>query len=253
MADHSKSLKRGNITVTGQQSIEGIRLMDQAEGMQVQSIAPNGVPDQAQGVPEEKVLKQSEVDGLVGRLKQEAYEKGKRDALVHNAQNVQPQQGGQTMGGMPQITDDHVRQLIADEAQKQAHMAGVQQTLSNFVDQLKTGKDKYSDFDETVAKLGNFQKIPHIVKMATETGVAGDVIYELGRNPGKVASLTTLAYIDPHLAEQEMKKLVDSIKMNEQANQEPSAAEPLSQVKPSTVGTDNGQTTVRDLRKKYKA
>lgn len=240
--------------MTGQQSIEGIRLMDQAEGMQVQGTATNGMPDQmAQSVPEEKVLKQSEVDALALRLKHEAYEKGKRDALAQNIQNAQSQQGGQSMGGMPQVTDDHIRQLIADEAQKQSQMAGVQQTLTNFVDQLKTGKEKYSDFDETVAKLGNFQTIPHIVKMATETGVAGDVIYELGRNPGKVASLTTLAYINPHLAEQEMKKLVDSIKMNEQANQEPTAAEPLSQVKPSTVGTDNGQTTVRDLRKKYRA
>ncbi|MDD5212365.1 MAG: hypothetical protein PHV62_08105, partial [Sulfuricurvum sp.] len=112
-------------------------------------------------------------------------------------------------------------QMIADEAHKQAQMAGVQSTISNFVEQMKAGKDKYSDFDETVDKLGNFQQMPHIVKMATDTGIAGDVIYELGRNPGKVASLTTLAYINPHLAEHEMKKLVDSIKVNQQASQEP--------------------------------
>jgi hypothetical protein len=236
--------------VTGQQSIEGIRLMDQAEGMQHQSsIAPMATPIQAQGVPEEKVLKQSEVDELVFRLKHEAYEKGKRDAHVQNPQSaLEP--AGQSMGGMPQVTEDHVRQMIADEAQKQTQMAGVQQTLSNFVDQMKAGKGKYSDFDETVAKLGNFQNIPHIVKMATDTGIAGDVIYELGRNPGKVASLTTLAYINPQLAEHEMKKLVDSIKTNDQASKEPSVSEPLSQVKPSTVGTDNGSNSVRDLRRK---
>jgi hypothetical protein len=222
--------------------------MDLAEGNQVQNNVPNGVPAQAQGVPEEKVLKQSEVNELLVRLKHEAYEKGKMEAQAIHAQ-AQPQQA-QQMGGMPQITDDHVRQLIADEAQKQSQMQGVQQTLSNFVDQMGSGKEKYSDFDETVAKLGNLQHIPHIVKMAADTGMSGDVMYELGRNPGKVASLTTLSYINPHLAEQEMKKLVDSIKANQEGNKETSAAEPLSQVKPSTVGTDNGSNSVRDLRKK---
>jgi hypothetical protein len=226
--------------------------MDQAEGMQHQNIAQPVVPPQAQGVPEEKVLKQSEVNELLVRLKHEAYEKGKLDALAQNTQ-MPRSETPQQMGGMPQITDDHIRSLISDEAQKKADMAGVQQTLSNFVDQMGSGKDKYSDFDETVAKLGNLQHIPHIVKMAADTGIAGDVMFELGRNPGKVASLTTLAYINPHLAEQEMKKLVDSIKANEQGSQEPSAREPLSHAKPSTVGTDSGQTTVRDLRKKYRA
>lgn len=223
--------------------------MDQAEGMQ-QNIAPNAVPNQAQGVPEEKVLKQSEVNELVGRIKHEAYEKGKREALTQSTQDVRPQNGAQSMGGMPQFTEEQIRQIIADEAQKQAQMDGVKNTISNFVNQMEAGKGKYSDFDETVAKLGNLQTIPHIVKMATDTGIAGDVIYELGRNPGKVASLTTLAYINPDLAMQEMKKLVDSIKVNEQASKEPSVNEPLSQVKPSTVGTDNGSNSVRDLRRK---
>ena len=223
--------------------------MDQAEGMQHQDIAPTGTPNQMQGMQEEKVLKQSEVNELVGRIKHEAYEKGKREAQAATSTNVLH---GTNLGGMPQVTDDHIRQLIADEAQKQTQLAGVHQTLSNFVQQMGAGKGKYSDFDETVAKLGDFKTIPHIVKMATETGNAEDVMYELGKNPGKVASLTTLAYINPHLAEHEMKRLVDSIKANQKASEEPSAKEPLSHIKPSTVGTDNGQTTVRDLRKKYR-
>lgn len=228
--------------------------MEQAEGMLNQNIAPSGTPPMAQGVPEEKVLKQSEVNELVGRIKHEAFEKGKREALAAQTQSVpqQPPQVGQAqqMGGMPQVTEDHVRQMIADEAQKQTHLAAAHNMLSNFVSQMSTGKGKYSDFDETVANLGNLQSIPQVVQLATDTGIAGDVMYELGRNPGKVASLTTLAYINPHLAKAEMKKLADSIKTNQQASDSPSAAEPLSQVKPSTVGTDNGSNSVRDLRRK---
>lgn len=243
--------------MTGQQSIEGTRLMDQAEGMQHQDIAPMGAQAQNQDGSSEKVLKQSEVNELLVRLKQEAYDKGKRDAaMVSNQMQMQSQ--GQPpltpqpqMGGMPQVTEDQIRQMIADEAQKQSHLARVQNTIDNFTQQMHAGKGNYSDFDETVANLGNLQAIPQVVQLAAESGIAGDVMYELGRNPGKVASLTTLAYINPHLAQIEMKKLADSIKKNQQDSKSPTAAEPLSQVKPSTtVGTDNGSNAVRDLRKR---
>lgn len=219
--------------------------MDEAAGMQQQGMVPGGMPEGVQDVPPEKVLKQSEVNELIGRIKHDAYSKGLREGMT--------QQPTQNMGGMPQLTEEQVRQMIADESQKSAQMTAAHQTLANFANQMNTGKGKYSDFDETVANLGDLKNISHVVELATDTGIAGDVMYELGRNPGKVASLTTLAYINPHLAKIEMKKLSDSIKTNEKGSEAPSVAEPLSQVKASTVGTDNGSKTIRDLRKKYKA
>lgn len=226
--------------------------MDEAAGMQQSNAVPM-TPDQTQGVPEEKVLKQSEVDELVFRLKQEAYQKGLRDAKQTSPESMKigdSTQLGGGMGGMPQITEDQVRQMISDEAHKQNQLASAQQMLGNFAQQMGTGKSKYSDFDETVGHLGDLRSIPQVIELATGTGIAGDVMYELGKNPGKVASLTTLAYINPQLAKLEMKKLADSIKTNEQASDAPTANEPLSQVKPSTVGKDNGSNAVRDLRRK---
>jgi len=220
--------------------------MDLAEGNQGQS-ASAGTAPVVQDVQQEKMLKQSEVNELVGRLKQEAYAKGLRDAQGQSSPAPQ-----QSMGGMPQITEDQVRQMIADEAQKQSQMAAAHNTLNSFVQQMSSGKGKYSDFDETVATLGDMKNLPHIVEMAADTGIAGDVMYELGKNPGKVASLMTLAYINPHLAKSEMKKLSDSIKQNQTAQETPQAKEPLSQIKSSTVGMDNGMPTVRDLKKKYR-
>lgn len=228
--------------------------MDQAVGMQHQNIVPDAANSQVQEA-NERLLSQSEVNDLVGKAKHAYYEKGKRDALEEStrAQQPPPQNGGGSMGGMPQLTEEQVRQMIADEAQRQNQVAAAHGMLTNFANQMGTGKGKYSDFDETVANLGDLRNISHVVQLATETGIAGDVMYELGRNPGKVASLTTLAYINPQLAKAEMKKLADSIKTNEQAKDVPSVDEPLSQVKPSTVGTDSGSKTVRDLRKKYRA
>lgn len=224
--------------------------MDQAEGTQAQNIAPVGNTPVVQDGQQEKLLKQSEVNELVGRIKHEAYSKGMRDAQQSAPQSQPAPAAGQSMGGMPALTDEQVRQIIADENTKQAQMAAAHNTLNSFAQQMSAGKGKYSDFDETVAKLGELRHYPHIVQMATDQGNAADIMYELGRNPGKVASLTTLAYINPDLAKLEMKKLADSIKVNEQGSNAPTAPEPLSHLKPSTVGTDNGSYSVRDLRKK---
>ncbi len=225
--------------------------MDQAEGMQHQDIAPTGTIPLGQDA-QEKLLRQSEVNELLGKAKHAAFERGKREALEQSSMQNAPNGGG-NMGGMPQLTEEQVRQMIADEANRQTQVSQAHSVLNNFAQQMVAGKGKYSDFDETVGKLGDMGKYPYIVQLATEQGNAGDIMYELGRNPGKVASLTTLAYINPDLAKIEMKKLGDSIKVNDQAQESPSVNEPLSQVKPSTVGTDNGSRTIRDLRKKYRA
>lgn len=224
--------------------------MDLAEGMQVQNTVPPVVSSEGQDSSAEKLLKQSEVNELVGRKKHEAYTQGLRDAQASLSSMQSAAPAAQSMGGMPAITEDHVRQMIADEHQKQTNMAAVHNVLSNFANQMGSAKDKYSDFDETVGKLGDLKNIPHVVQLAAESGIAGDVMYELGRNPGKVATLTTLAYVNPDLAKYEMKKLTDSIKTNQESSKSPDIAEPLSQVKPSAVGTDNGSNSVRDLRRK---
>lgn len=207
----------------------------------------SAVPDvTAPAEVQEKMLRQSEVNDLIGKAKHAYFEKGRRDAHAEHAQ----QSTSGNLGGMPQLTEDQVRQMIADEAHKQTNIQAAHSMLSNFSTQMGASKSKYSDFDETVGNLGNLQNMPHVVHMAAETGMAGDIMYELGKNPGKVATLTTLSYVNPHLAKVEMQKLAESIKKNDEARQSPEAQEPLSRMSSSTVGTDNGSHSIRDLRKK---
>jgi len=216
--------------------------MDVAEGTQIQNIVPQEVLTSIPGqdVQNEKMLKQSEVNELVGRIKHEAYSKGLKDGGVAPAPS---------MGGMQQFTDEQIRQIVAEETQKQTQTAAAHNMLANFAQQLDGGKNKYSDFGETVAGLGDLRNIPHIVQLATETGMADDVLYELGKNPGKVATLTILSSLNPQLAKIEMQKLKDSIVKNQDASKSPEVPDPLSQITPSTVGTDSGSKTVKDLRK----
>ena len=217
--------------------------MDLADNAQDQNIVTPEVPAQT---PQEKLLKQSEVNELIGRVKHDAYSKGLRDAGVQS----QPQS---SMGGMPQITEDQIRQMVSDEAQKQHQIGAAHSMLSNFAQQMGGGKEKYSDFDETVAGLGDLKNIPHIVQLATETGMADDVLYDLAKNPTKIATLTILSSIDPRLAKVEAQKLKDSIVKNRSASDSQEVAAPLSQITPSTVGTDNGKMSMKDLRQKYRS
>jgi hypothetical protein len=222
---------------------EGIGEMEVAEGTQIQDVAPTEVVSSIQGhdAPAEKMLKQSEVNELVGRIKHEAYTKGLREGGVAQ----QPS----SMGGMPQVTEDQIRKLISDEAQKQTQTAAAHSMLANFAQQMDGGKTKYSDFGETVAGLGDLRNIPHIVQLATETGMADDVLYDLGKNPKKVATLTILSSLNPELAKIEAQKLKDSILKNQAASKSPEVPDPLSQITPSTVVTDNGSRSVKDLRR----
>lgn len=203
--------------------------------------------------PQEKLLKQSEVNEIIGSAKREAYEKGKRESLAEyqksQAHVQQPNyNANQTIGGMPQLSDEKIRQLINEEAQKMTNMAVAQKIANEFTQKMMAAKDKYPDFEQVVGEL-NLVDMPQIVNWANSLDNTADVMYELAKYPEKLSSVTVLAYTNPRKATVLLQKLSDSIKQNESALKQPSASEPLSQIKPSTTGTDNGSRTVSDLRK----
>lgn len=203
--------------------------------------------------PQEKLLKQSEVNEIVGSAKREAYEKGKRESLAEYQKSQalvqQPNyNANQTIGGMSQLSDEKIRQLINEEAQTMTNMAVAQKIANEFTQKMMAAKDKYPDFEQVVGEL-NLVDMPQIVNWANSLDNTADVMYELAKYPEKLSSVTVLAYTNPRKATVLLQKLSDSIKQNESALKQPSASEPLSQIKPSTTGTDNGSRTVSDLRK----
>lgn len=206
-----------------------------------------------QSMHQEKVLTQSEVNDLIGRKKAEAYEQGKREALAQfqPAPQAQQQQVSQ-MGGMQQFNPDQLRNMVAEEAQRQlqyhAQMAQGERIANEFTQKMMSAKDKYPDFEQVVSGL-DFSKIPQIVQLANGSENTADIMYDLAQNPHKIANLLTLANTDPRLAHQGMQKLSASIKQNQSVENQKNAREPLSQVTPSITGTDNGSQTISDLRK----
>lgn len=197
---------------------------------------------------QEKVLKQSEVDKIVGNVKRETLEKARREyeSKMQMAQTPPATQSyNENQVSMP---EEQLRRMINEEAQKQANYAAANRVAQEFISKLEATKSKYPDFEEKVSAL-NLPSIPQIVGIANSMDNTGDIMYEIANNPSKFASVMVLAHTAPHLAEAELRRLSDSIKKNEAAAKQPTANEPLSQVKPSITGTDNGSSSVRDLRK----
>ena len=197
--------------------------------------------DMAQAVPvaapQEKMIPQSEVNHLVGKVRQEAHEKGKMEAQ-------QVQQGT--------LSEERIRQIIMEQTQqsqqKQAMEMRAQQIVQDFAGKMSAGGAKYPGFEEKVAAL-DLPKIPQIVHLASSVDNTADVMNELADNPHKIASLLTLARETPHLANLEMQKLSNSIKANQKATETVQTKEPLSTIKPSTAPSDKGPLSVADFRK----
>lgn len=229
-------------------------------GSQIQE--PAAISDPSQETAE-KLLRQSQVNNLVGHAKSQAYEKGKRDAMAELS-NQAPQIPPQSMGGVPQLSEEQLSKMVAEHSQKhlekilhEQQMAAINQhhhqVAHEFTQKLNVGKEKYPDWDTTTKHL-DYVKFPDLVRLTHGLDNTADVLYDLAKNPHKVAAINGLL-INPathEMAFSEVQKLSNSIKNNELAAQQPSVNEPLSQLKSSSIGTDNGSYTVRDFRNKYR-
>jgi hypothetical protein len=81
-----------------------------------------------------------------------------------------------------------------------------------------------------------------------------DVLYELGKNRLKMSQLEQLSYMSPRDAIVEVQRLAQSIKDNETSGKIRQPNAPLSQQRPSNVGTDSGGAlSMRELKQKYRA
>lgn len=219
----------------------------------------------------DQVIPKKYVTDIVRRERSDAYEKGKREALAElqksNTAN-QSSDGSHTadasnsMGGMPSMSDDKVRQMIAEqfkqaeetrtvEAEQQklyAAAAGIAQDFKGAMDQ---GKADYPDFEDKVKAL-DFASIAEIVQVVHETdkSLMQHAMYDLANNGAKIASLMILAHTQPGMVRQEVQSWLNSIRTNRQAAGQTMPKAPLSQVSPSTVGTaDGGEKGVRDYRR----
>jgi hypothetical protein len=231
------------------------------------SSSPDYSSSQAQS--EEKLFRQSEINDIVKRAKYGAVEDYKRKVAERPDYVRQKESDGQSLNQdtsfarNSSLTPEDVRRMAVEESQRlrdewiqsaqmQEQQQQAQMIVQDFFTKLSTGKDKYQDFDSVVGDI-DYGKFPNVVQLAnSHVDNTNDVIYELGKDRTKLALLEQLVRMSPRDAIVQIKRLSQSIKDNESAGKMHQANEPLSQMRPSNTGMDNGVLSVRDLRKKYR-
>jgi hypothetical protein len=209
----------------------------------------------------ERTFRQSEVNDLIGRVRREEAEKASRLRVE------QPQYADQKYGQQQSnqnVSESEIKRLASEEIQKQreAWQAESQskyeqdnaaRIVKNFWDKVASGKDKFDDYEQVTGTI-KLARFPNVVQLLSEhVDNADEVLYELGKNRGKMASLESLSQLSPEDGIDEINRLARSIKENVAARNIRKPNSPLSQQRPSTVGTDAGTTlSIRDLKAKYR-
>lgn len=255
--------------------------MDMANGQaQGQDTSSPGVINssapQAQTAPvqssDERVFRQSEVNEIVKKAKFDAEERTRRlyseqpDYAARKYGETQPSTAdnhNQISQPQSNFNENHFRQLAAQEAQRlrdewvqeartKAEADNAQRIVQTFWNKLEPGRQKYQDFDEVTANIeyGQFPAVVQLLAQYSEN--AHDVLYEMGKDRIKMGQLEYLASKSPRDAIIQVQRLSESLKKNETAAKYRTPNEPLSQLRPTNQGTDNGVMGVSDFRKKYK-
>jgi hypothetical protein len=214
----------------------------------------------------ERTFRQSDVSEIVRREKAAAVEAFRRQQQQqYSGESHRGQQETATQYQPSESPDDRVRRLAAEAAQGQIEKVRqdyeqrsqeemAQKTVQSFWNKVLTGREKYQDFDKVIGGI-NLGQYPGVVQLLAEAvDNSGDMLYHLAGDEARMAELQRLAE-DPrfqHIAVAQARRISQSLKDNDAASKVRLPNEPLSQLRPSSTGTDSGAMSVRDYRNKYR-
>lgn len=216
-----------------------------------------------QSPPPQKTLTQEQVNAIVAKEKQRAAEAARREVEERyqremEASNLQRQNNQNVSRDVDinsiyqqvqekfNLDQDRLRKELEDK-QLQDHM---NQVANNYLSKVESAKGSYGDFDD-VTKEFDPSSFPQLVYLLSGMDNAGHVLYDLAKNPLKLAAIDRLAEKNPKQAMSELNKLSQSILTNQKAQaeaQQGQTLDPLDRLSPSQVAGNNGQGTIRDLR-----
>lgn len=209
----------------------------------------------------EKLLTQHQVKMIAARERDSGIAAGKRQAQeeyerkLAEMQQTSQQQSQQNNNVSRDVDMNAIYQQLQERFNKEQQEKALQQEMSevadNYLTRMKSAKANYHDFDEITAPFdpGAFPQLTYLLAGMPN---AGDIVYDLSKNPHKLVTLDALAFKSPQLAKAELLKLSQSITSNLNAHQEASGYDvsaPLNQLQTSKVPSgNNGNMSVSDLR-----
>lgn len=218
-------------------------------------------PIAEQAPPAQPMLSQEQVNRIVAREKQRAADNARRDAEQRYQQeleqlNAQRQQQEQRNAEVPRDIDanviyQQVQERFNQEMQKRQLDEQMAQVANNYLQKVALAKNNYTDFDD-VTKDFDPTAFPQLTFLLSGIENAGDILYDLSKNPMKLAAIDRLSEKNPKQAHSELLKLSQSIASNQQAMTESAnqyVQEPLDRMQPSRIAGSNGKMSISDLRR----
>lgn len=226
-----------------------------------QAVSMEAMPDQKQAAA---TLTQDEVNRIVAREKAKAAESARRAAEEKYQQELaalSAQKEQRNASVSREVDADAIYQQVQERwnAEQQALQQRMQeqqlkeqmtQVANNYTSKMSEGKKLYEDFDE-VTKEHDPTAFPQLTFLLAGLENAPAVLYDIVKNPMKLAALDRLAERNPRQAQAELLKLSKSIMENQQAQNEAESQvtpEPLDRIAPSRIAGNNGKQSIRDLR-----
>ena len=233
----------------------------------------NADTDHSASQQTEKQISQTDVGKIAGAIRKEShdkgYQKGYQEALAKLQQQAAnspdtsvsaQQQPQQPIPNIQELVSRQIAETLRKEREESQRLSE-EKRLNDYMTQLgaqlrpkiDAAKEKHEDFDSAIQKL-HLDKIPHVLEWVNSVPNAGEVLYDLSKNPHKLAILNSMHA--PELAISQIQEISRSLENNQAALEKKLPKEPLSTIQPSTVGKHggelSGQEVVEAARKKYR-
>lgn len=207
----------------------------------------------------EKMIPQSQVNKIV---KQRTYDaiQAKRELEEKHQKEIEAikaaaQQQSQRNEQVPRELDanaiyQQVQERFNEEMRQRQLKEEMERVANSYLSKMEQGKQAYEDFEE-ITKEFDPTAFPQLTYLVSGIDNAADVIYDLARNPIKLAGLDRLAEKNPRQAQAELLKLSRSIAENRQAQADEnsqSVSTPLDRLQASRISGSNDKMSISDLR-----
>lgn len=185
-------------------------------------------------------LSKDEVNKIVADQKKSAFEKGYQKAFENPPQENTNKNLNLDQGEVRKIIEEELKKAESSRHEtykKQQEQEAAYKVLQELSAKVADAETRYSDYKETVEKVDYINNLPDILELSNIVDNSGDVLYELAKNPMKIAGIRGLP---PNLAMLEMQRLSQSIKANQISAKKELPKDPLSRMHSSNVGTITG-------------
>lgn len=205
----------------------------------------------------EKTFTQSQTQAIAAKEAKKAAEHARNEERARYEREMQSQPAAaappQNMGGMQQYSPEQIQGLIRQEAYNMSRQQMANKIEVEWVSAMDAAKEADPEFAQAYDAL-NIEAHPHLLVAINGLDNKAAIVKDLADNPGRFATILMLANSgSPGLAQKDLMKLSASIKANQQAQSQPQVDAPLSQVKPSNIGSDNGRAnSVKDFMSRFK-